>query len=271
MRTRQVVGTEKASQLPSISPWLLKAFTGYTGYYIRRHFQGLHLLNPSKAQGLDGWPLLVCLNHPSWWDPLIALYLSDLFFPSREHRGPIATEGLAKFQFFEKLGLFGINPHTREGAADFLRIGRAVLNRPDGALWVTAQGRFTDVRVRPVELQAGVAHLVRSPSKVVVLPLALEYSFWLDRKPEAFACVGDPIFIEEGARRRAQEWRQVFSRSLEETQSDLSKHVESRNTEVFETMFRGRSGVGGVYDLWQALKSIAGARPLRSLPRTSLK
>ena len=267
MTIQQPVGTKTVAPLQPISFWLLRAFVSYCRYYVRRHFQGFHLLNTGKAKSLEGWPLLVCLNHPGWWDPLFALYLSQLFFPSREHRGPIAMEGLEKFQFFAKLGLFGIDPKTREGAAEFLRVGRAVLNRTDAAFWVTVQGRFTDVRVRPIELQAGVAHLVRGSSRVVVLPVALEYAFWVDRKPEAFACVGDPIFVEGGSVHRTGEWVDILSHALEATQSTLSEQVQNRNLEAFETVFHGKSRVGGVYDLWQALKSITGGRSLHSEPR----
>lgn len=263
--TPQPLAGKEGKQLQPISHWLLRPFIGYIAYYVRRHFQGLHLLNQSKADGLEGWPILVCMNHPSWWDPLFALYLSQYFFPRREHYGPIASEGLSKYQFFEKLGFFGIDPKTRAGAAHFLQIGRAVLSRPDAALWVTAQGYFTDVRVRPVQLQAGVAHLAHTASRFVMLPVALEFSFWLERKPEAFACVGDPIFVEQGSAHTTAEWLQTFSTALEETQSLLSQHVQNRQSEAFESVFRSRSGVGGIYDLWRVLKSLT-----RSETRTRL-
>lgn len=267
---QQVAAVKGTAELPPISYWLLNPFLRYVRYYVRRHFQGLHLLNAAKAEGLEGWPILICMNHPSWWDPLLALYLSRRFFPQREHYGPIASEGLNKYQFFEKLGFFGIDPKTRAGAAHFLQIGRGVLGRADAALWVTAQGQFTDVRVRPLQLQAGVAHLAHKTPRFVMLPIALEYSFWVDRKPEAFACIGDPVMVEDGSARTTDEWLRAFTTALAETQRVLSETVQSRRREAFECVFHSKAGVGGMYDLWQALKSAARGKSLRSEPRTRL-
>lgn len=249
---------KRGSQLRPIAHRRLRLFLGYISFYVRRHFQGLHLLHAVKASNLDGWPILVCMNHPSWWDPLMALFLSHHFFSTREHYGPIATEGLSKYQFFEKLGFFGIDPKTRAGAVQFLQVGKEVLSRSDAALWVTVQGSFTDVRIRPMQIQAGVAHLAHSARRFVMLPIAVEYAFWLDRKPEAFACVGDPIFVEQGSASTSAEWQQAFTTALECTQTVLSENVKTRNVEAFESVFRGRSGMGGLYDLWRALKSSLG-------------
>ena len=57
------------------------------------------------------------------------------------------------------LGFFGVDPSTLRGAAEFLRTGEAILSAPQRALWVTAQGEFTDVRTRPLQLKTGVGHL----------------------------------------------------------------------------------------------------------------
>src|SRR4051812_8292155 len=103
-------------RLPAINEWQLNLFAGYTGFYFRRHFHGVHLLRQFDTASLDTWPLLICLNHPAWWDPLFGLYLSKKVLTGRTHYSPIASEGLAKYRFFEKLGFFGIDPHARRGA-----------------------------------------------------------------------------------------------------------------------------------------------------------
>jgi len=204
---------------------------------------------------LEGYPLLVCLNHPAWWDPLIGLYLSQRFFATRQQYAPIAATGLAKYRFFERLGFFGIETGTRTGAVRFLRVGEAVLSRPDGAFWVTPQGAFTDVRRRPMVLEPGVGHLARRLQRFAMLPLALEYSFWTERFPEAFACFGNPLIAECGEEHSAAEWNTVFSRALESTADALAARVQLRDPALFEPLLDGRAGVGGIYDLWRASKA----------------
>jgi 1-acyl-sn-glycerol-3-phosphate acyltransferase len=230
-------------------------FTKYVTWYLRRNFHGVHLLRLTGLEQLEEYPLLVCLNHPSWWDPLMGLYLSQKFFPTRAHYAPIAAAGLAKYKFFERLGFFGIDPETRAGAARFLRVGEAVLRNPDGAFWVTPQGEFTDVRLRPLGIQPGVAHLARRLQRFAMLPLALEYTFWKERFPEAFACFGRPILAESGVEHSAAEWMRLFANALESTADALAAKVQTGDAAAFEPLLKGRAGVGGVYDLWRASKA----------------
>jgi 1-acyl-sn-glycerol-3-phosphate acyltransferase len=242
------------SKLPQIRTRQLRLFTHYASFYLKRHFHTFYFLSRASLDSLEGWPLLICLNHPSWWDPLLALCLSQRFFRKRHHYAPIAAEGLAKYRFFQRLGFFGIDPQSRAGASRFLQIGQAICECPDCALWVTVQGRFTDARIRPVRIQAGVGHLAHRCGRLAVLPLALEYTFWNERAPEAFACFGEPIWISNGPEKTAAEWTEIFASALEKTEDLLANHVEVREANAFQPLLTGISGMGGIYDLWQALK-----------------
>ncbi len=249
--------------LPRIATGRLRWFIAYIDFFFRRNFHAVHLLRPQSLESLAGWPLLVCLSHPSWWDPLFALYLSQRFFGKRQNYGPIAAEGLAKYKFFERLGFFGIDPATTAGSARFIRVGQSVLSRSDCAFWVTAQGQFTDARCRPTYFEPGVGYLAHRLTRFAMLPLALEYTFWNERYPEAFICFGEPLLVESGRERPAAEWTQVFSRRLEQTQDELARQVMQRQAGSFEQLLQGRAGVGGVYDFWRALKAKMNGKKFR--------
>ncbi len=244
-----------AGDLPSIARRRLHWFEIYVRFYLRRNFHGLHLLQLADLKQVDGYPLLICLNHPSWWDPLVALYLSQRFFQPRQQYAPIAAAGLAKYKFFERLGFFGIDRSTRAGAARFLRTGEAALGLPNGAFWVTPQGEFTDVRRRPVVIEAGVGHLARRLGRFAMLPLALEYTFWNERFAEAFACFGRPVLVTDGRAQTASEWNATLALALEQTADALAERVERREASLFEPLIKGGAGVGGVYDVWRACKA----------------
>jgi len=249
--------------LPPIAKRQLRWFAAYLTFYLRRHFHAVRLLQLGNAATLQGRPLLLCLSHPSWWDPLLALYLSQRFFRDRSNYGPIAAAGLAKYKFFERLGFFGIDPGTALGSARFLRIGRSVLARPDAAFWVTAQGAFTDVRHRPVTFEAGVGHLAHRSMRFTMLPVALEYTFWNERAPEALLCLGEPLAIENGKEKKAAEWTRLFSLRLEQTQEVLANCSIQRDPSRFQTLMEGKAGVGGVYDLWRAMKARSTGKQFR--------
>jgi len=95
-------------------PWLFHLFRWYARLYAAKH---LHAVRVSKTgplpARLDG-PLVVVLNHPSWWDPLIAFILSGLM-PDRVHWGPIDAAALRRYRFLGRAGLFGIELGTTRG------------------------------------------------------------------------------------------------------------------------------------------------------------
>lgn len=240
------------SALPQIDQRRLSLFTRYVGWYLQRNFHRIHLLRQCDLAQLEGWPLLVCVNHPSWWDPLVCAFLARRSFPERVHYAPIDSEAVRKYEFFLRLGFFPVSSGIT-GATRFLRVAKQLLSNQNGTLWVTPQGKFTDVR-RPVELTAGVAHIPKQTQRFVILPIALEYAFWNERYPEAFICLGEPLFVN-GQKKSTTEWRRIFANQLQRTQQVLSDRVVTRDGSLFEPLLLGRSGVGGTYDLWRAVRS----------------
>lgn len=214
---------------------------------MRRGFNAVRLAEPGVPAVPPERPLIVYSNHPSWWDPAFAMVMIPRQFEGRESYGPIEAAMLERYGFFRRIGLFGVEPGTRAGAAAFLRTSRAVLSEPGRMLWVTAQGTFADPRERPVRLRPGVAHLMAGLPGAVALPCALDYPFWGESKPEALARFGEPL---EGAH-DAAEWNRRLARALTETMDSLTADALLRDPSPFRDLLRGQSGVGGVYDLWR--------------------
>ena len=241
--------------IPEISPRLFALFARYGERYISRSFHAVRLsrIQRPDTEALRGRPLVVYLNHPSWWDPMICLLLATRLFPDRRHYAPIEAAALSKYRFFEKLGFFGVEPGLR-GARRFLEVGGEIVEQPGSVLWITAAGRFTDPRERPVRLRPGLGHLVCRMKEGFVLPLALEYPFWEERFPEALARFGRAVTIEETSM-RPSDWTEVLGSWLESAQDELAAEALARDPSRFETLLGGRAGVGGTYDLWRRFKS----------------
>jgi phytoene desaturase len=246
------------------SPWMVRWFTRYSRRYLGRSFHTVRLARDGKPVDPQGDPLIVVLNHPSWWDPLMGIVLADRLFNSRQHYVPFDASTLANYGFFRKLGFFGVEQGTLRGAAEFLRTGLAILSRPDTALWVTAQGRFADPRERPLTLSPGVGHLARRLGRGVILPLALEYPFWEEKYPEALARFGMPLVIGDHAGLSAQEWTGCIEHELTSTMDLLARDAIARNAEAFEVVLGGSAGVGGIYDRWRRFKAWLRGEPFRA-------
>ena len=255
---------------PPPSALLFRVFSGYARGYVRRHFHSMRMAGTPPELPSHGAPVLVYLNHAAWWDPLTCLLLARQFFGARSHYAPIDARALVRYGFFRKLGFFGVEQGTRRGAARFLRAGSAVLARSDAVLWVTAEGEFRDPRQRPVQLRPGVAHLLRHMTAGVVLPLAVEYTFWQERTPELLVRFGDALDASTFAGLSVAERQDRLTAALERTMDRLAADSIRRNPAAFTTLLGGRAGIGGVYDVWRRAKAFVrrehftpehGARP----------
>jgi 1-acyl-sn-glycerol-3-phosphate acyltransferase len=251
-RDRTHIETEVPKCIARRSPRMFGWFAWYARRHVARHFHAVRLARAGPAPFVPQGPLIIVLNHPSWWDPLIALILSGLW-PDRAPYAPIDAGALARYRFSERLGLFGIEPRTSRGAREFLRVGLAVAHAPGTSLWLTAQGRFADPRERPVRLMGGVGHLVARLGRGCVVPLALEYPFWSESKPEALARFGPAIHVDGADAPDA--WTARIAEALETTQDALAVETLPRDPARFEVLIEGRAGVGGVYDLWGRLRA----------------
>src|SRR5262245_25043270 len=169
--------------LPTRWPWLFRGFRKYARKYAAKHLHSVRIAKCGRPP--ESWcgPAIMVMNHPSWWDPIIAFMLSDLW-PDRLDFAPIDARALRKYRFLSKVGMFGIEPGTARGARDFIQIGRSIMSHQNATLWITAQGDFTDVRQRPIRLLGGVGHLAACMEHGVIIPTAIEYAFWNERTPE---------------------------------------------------------------------------------------
>ncbi len=229
--------------LPEISPTLLRLFGHYGDGYLRRHFHSIRLLRDSEASPLPSGPAVVYLNHAAWWDPLVCLFLARRFFPDRSSFSPIDAVALQRYRFFRKLGFFPVEQNSVRGAAEFLRTATAVLQNDNSLLWLTPQGRFTDVR-QPVELQPGVSHLARRLPEVTFRPLALEYTFWEERRPEVLLAFGKLVSAPNET---------SLTENLRETMGRLAAASQRRAAHEWEPLLRARGGVQPFYDFWRSL------------------
>lgn len=242
-----------AVELPHRWLWLLRLFRKYSHRYLRRHFHGIRLSKSGHQFPPTEGPLLIVLNHPAWWDPMICMILSGLI-PERDQFAAIDAEAVKQYSFFKKLGFVGVDTKSLRGAAEFIRTGTTILSKPERVFWVTAQGRFTDVRERPLAIQAGVGHLAARIPRGTIVPIALEYTFWSERTPEALVRVGEPLHVEGHGGLSGKEWTALIEQSLTNTLDGLNAEAMSRDSALFTDLVSGKTGVGGVYDIWRRLK-----------------
>ncbi len=221
------------------SPLRLAIFRAYLHAFAWQRFAAVRVARAGLPAAHAGKPLVIYSNHPGWWDPAMFMLVLPKFFPRRLGFAPMEAAQLQRWAMFRRFGAFGVAPGLR-GAARFLQVARQGLEDPRALLVITAEGAFTDARPRPLSLRAGIAHLARDLPGVVFLPLALEYCFWNESRPEALLRFGVPI--SGGGSVAACAAR--LTAGLTETMDGLATLAIARNKAPFLTVLPGATETG---------------------------
>ncbi len=220
-----------------------------------RRFHAIRVLRKGLPPRDSSRALVIYLNHASWWDPLVCLYLSREFFSERRSFAPIDTESLRKYAFFARIGFYGIEQHSTCGAVTFLRTTSAILDSTSNVVWLTPQARFMDARERPLRFQRGIGALALEAPEAVFLPLAIEYTFWTEPQPEILVSFGEATTPSRESRCGVDEWTMRFSRALESAQDELATRSCSRSHGDWLVIDKGACGIAPAYDAWRVLRA----------------
>jgi len=244
-----------SERVPTITPWLLRGFKKYARRYMRKHFHSLRIAKSMRPSIDQDTPIVGFANHPSWWDPLTAVVAADALFPDHAFYAPIDAQMLEKYKVFKKLGFFGVEPGEAVGGLRFIRTSLAILEKPRTSVWVTAEGRFSDPRERPIRLAPGLAHLARRMKQGVLQPVAMEYVYWTERLPEILIGFGRPVDPRDYPHDNADAWHARLETSLAQTMDQLAMLAQARESAAFEPILEGRFGAGGVFDMCRRLRA----------------
>lgn len=232
----------------------VRLFTWYVRRLFAKKFHTVRLARGSAAvlRELDSHegPALVALSHSSWWDPLLALLLGSLC-PSRSGCAPMDVAMLRKFAFFRRLGIFGVDPDDPRGLPGMTAyVLERFASERKGTLWITPQGKFTDVR-ETVVLRPGAAAIAsRAGPTLRAVVIAIEYGFWVDQKPEVFVRCASVC----GDFTTTTQWHRALEVAMQANAAELAALVRAREPKAFEPLLRAATGGNPFMKAWLKLR-----------------
>ena len=253
-------GASAGSLIPARSS---DRFTGFFLRYVRRllrrRFHAVRLADEGAdvlaSLGARSRPAIILLNHGSWWDPILACFLSGRLVPRRPGLAPMDRDQLERFGFFRRIGMFGIDPDDAE-SLEAMRayVIDAFRSDPRTILWLTPQGRFTDVR-EPIRIRPGAAAIAAAVGDVDVISISIEYAFWQESRAEALVrCVRvDPPEVASTAG-----WHRVMTEAMQSNADELARLVRARAVEPFTMLIGDRARTSFFYDLMLRLRGRGG-------------
>jgi 1-acyl-sn-glycerol-3-phosphate acyltransferase len=202
----------------------------------------------------DRGPVLLYLNHSSWWDGYLMYVIHRVVLGGRFDAHLLMEERqLRAYRFFTWSGAFSINRHnlaeTRRSiayAAGLLRGGR----RPR-ALFVFPQGKIVPADRRPLVTYPGVARIAAMAGDVALCPVALRYEFLGQQWPHAFISIG-PVHRAANPADVEGTLAELTAR-LTAACDELRDDVIAMRLDRFRPLLRGRRGIDQTFDAFRRL------------------
>lgn len=222
-----------------------------------RDFHALRVLRArTKAENAPK-RIVIYANHPSWWDGVLYVVLARRLFEGYKAFAPIDASMLERYRFLSRLGAFGVDQHSSSGATDFIEACRHALRDDKSMLFIAAQGRFADVRERPLDLSPGLAHVADVAPDAIFVPLAVETTFWIEKRPELLIAFGEMVTAEELAVLGKKDRMPLLEQKLVVTMDLLREASVARKADAFDLVLAGKSGIDAIYDTWRRLSAFA--------------
>lgn len=191
----------------------------------------------------DQGPLILYLNHSSWWDGYMMMVIHRMILRRRFNGYLMMEENqLRAFRFFAWCGAFSINRNNRSDVVRAINYSSYVLReRRNRALYIFPQGKILPNDARPLVVYPGVARIIKAAGNVTLCPIALRYEFRGEQRPEAFIRLGPAHRPVADARTDAQ-MRDITER-LTAGLDALRAAVVTDDTSGFQVLLQGRPGI----------------------------
>lgn len=236
--------------------WVSAWFCRHSGRLLKKNFRKCSLTRESVLPLFEAnVPCVVVSNHSSWWDALLAFFLSYYVF-KREMYGVMVEEQLRRYDIFRYAGVYSVDRDSNREARTFLRYTREVLDGRDRLLWIYPQGDLISNEQTPLVFKKGFAQIVTHLSKVHLLKIIASYDFWIESKPEVVVDVapletvvpqkGSPFV--NGLTERVQ--AEMTSRLAE-----VRRIVRTRDVSGLKPLFVRDEGTHPVYEFYRRFRS----------------
>jgi len=170
-----------------------KVFGSYTNILFRRRFDERHI-NIRYSPAPDR-KTIYFMNHHSWWDGMIPLYLNHNYF-HQNARGMMEGKQLRKHSFFSKIGVFSIDLDDPRSIMRSLRYAVDSMERPFSSLYIFPQGKIEPFMPDRFEFKKGLGWLAKKVPEADLVPIGIYIHTMRSDKPELHITVGNSIHVD---------------------------------------------------------------------------
>ena len=187
-------------------------------------------------------PTILFAPHCNWWDGIVLYNTTHRIF-HKEIR--LMVEELNRFPLLRRGGAYSVNKKSPQSAMKALQYSVDVVGDIRNMLCIFPQGIIRPPHYRPIEFQTGLAYIaenaVKRYGKVNLIPMAIDYAFFRDNRPEVIVEFGKRIEMVKGNdldKLSRKELTHYLERALEETCDNQFKEMSQGDISKYNILFK---------------------------------
>ena len=189
-----------------------------------------------------GVPTILFAPHCNWWDGIVLYNTTHRIF-HKEIR--LMIEELNRFPLLRRGGGYSVNKKSPQSAMKALQYSVDVVGDLKNILSIFRQGIIRPPHYRPIEFQTGLAYIaqnaVKRYGKVNLVPMAIDYSFFRDNRPEVIVDFGQRIEISkdnELSKLSRKDLTHYLEHALTKTCDDQFKEISQGDITKYNILFK---------------------------------
>jgi len=185
-------------------------------------------------------PTVLFAPHSNWWDGIVFYNITHRIF-HKEIR--MMIEELNRFPLFSKGGAYSVNKKSAQSAMKALKYSVDLLSDLRNILCIFPQGIIRPPHYRPIEFQTGLAYIaqnaVKKYGKINLIPVAFDYVFFRDNRPEVVVDFGKRIeFNKENIPQDRKELNHMLEKALEKTCDEQFEEISHGDVTKYDILFK---------------------------------
>ena len=201
--------------------WFDRWFTATARRRLRRAFGSLRVEGLEATRSLvQRGPVVFVANHTAWWDPLVALHLSNDLLEVDAY-ALMDARNLRRLRFLGLVGGFGFELQSRTDGARAIRYGASLLDRPRRAVWVFPQGAERPAH-EPLVFAPGAARMAELGRNIRVVPVGLAYVHGSRERPELLVSLGPVLPAQDDRHQAVARQQAAVGEALRRVEAELS-------------------------------------------------
>ena len=187
-------------------------------------------------------PTILFAPHCNWWDGIVLYNTTHRIF-HKEIR--LMVEELNRFPLLRRGGAYSVNKKSPQSAMKALQYSVDVVGDVRNIPCIFPQGIISPPHYSPIEFQTGLAYIaenaVKRYGKVNLIPMAVDYAFFRDNRPEVIVEFGKRIELVKGNeldKLSRKELTHYLEHALEETCDNQFKEMSQGDISKYNILFK---------------------------------